>query len=379
MKRLSFFMAIVVAFALIFTACEKAETGKNDKNENKTENKITIDTIGATYCYAMTIYNNGPIAPQFPGLSEFYYEAYTEGVVYDPESGDLEGNGLVVIVSQLVDYVNGNISKNQKIVPFVAENGAVTEVFPGGAVALTVYVVEDGAIVNAESVSTANFTAQFIGDDKKMTFAVEGNFDGGRLVYVFKGAPKTLNYSPFLKEDVEGDVFEGEEKYAQAEIIYYGKESAIYPLNVIEVVLIDAKQTAFADFYCYGSLDDEKNVYGTFKVADEHAVATMAKSPGFYVDQEGAYAYPSFIARNYTNNGADYYLVNGGSITIEKGKISFDLTSLNGSKITSNYEGNFEVLSYEEAYPSNAPQAKLPSLKNVKKAQPLNYNPIKLF
>ena len=361
-------MAILFSLTTIFTACETPDQGKEDS-------KLEIDITNAIVCNAMSLYNNGPIASFYPSLKEYYFEAYTEGITYNPKTGSLTGDGMVIALAQVISYENDFIPKTTKYTPFEVVNNQVETIFEGGAASLSVYVVENGKVQQAESFSTADFKAQYIGNAENMTFAVEGDFDGEHMVFAFTGAPALYSLASYQTEDIDAAKYEGVENYASAEVIYYDNASSFFSLNVIEVILIDSKQTAFADFFCYGSLKDPKNVYGTFTVADEHAVGTMAKSPGVYVDKEGSYASPSFVARNYSQNGADYYFVDGGSISIEEGKISFDITSVGGSKISTVYEGKISVKSYDQAY--NAPRANVPAITTTKQGQPLNYAPIK--
>ena len=142
--------------------------------------------------------------------------------------------------------------------------------------------------------------------------------------------------------------------------------------------MISKDNTSFADFICYGSLENVDNVYGEYTVDVKHVEGKMAKSAGAEINE--GYVFPSFIARNYDaqRGEGDYYLVDGGSLTIAEDKISFDLVSENGSTIKSTYTGKITVKSYDEAY--GAPQSRVASLKKAIKAnQPLNYNPIKLF
>jgi len=368
MKKFSFLMAIFVSLLFAFVACDPTtEPGGNNGGNNTNpgdsipnENDTTstedpsVDVASADFT-SMIIYKADPMTYIFPSLGQFHFQGLTNGATYDPETGACAGNGLLLQVNQAISYVENNLPKSGDYTPFeLTSDGYIKEIFQGATGSIAIYQITDGVLDQKNYLSTRDFKVNIKISDTSVKFAVECKVDGEDLVFAFEGAPMLANLSSFWREAKdEGAKFEGAESYAQAEVIYYG-ETGVLPVNVIEVVLLSQDQTSFANFYCYGSLDNVKNVYGTFKVAAEHTVGTMAKGPGLYVSEEGAYAYPSFIARNYSQNGADYYFVDGGSLTIEEGKISFDLTSLNGSKITTNYAGNISIKSYQEAYPDGA-------------------------
>ena len=162
---------------------------------------------------------------------------------------------------------------------------------------------------------------------------MEGTFNGEKRTFYFEGQPQLYDKSGFVRDvESEGPKCEKKETYASADVIYYG-ETGILPLNVIEIVLFNANKTAFANLYCYGSLDEVENVYGKYTVSSKHEVGTMAKGPGIYVAEGEAYAYPSFLARNYSETSADYYVVESGSISIEEKELFFHPYLLHRSKL----------------------------------------------
>lgn len=356
-------MAMFVSLLFAFTACETT-TKPDDKPEED-----GINTENATEFTSMIIYDAGPAAAIFPSFNMFHFQGLTESATYNPETGDCTGSGFLVELNQAFSYAENSMPTCKNYTPFeLTADNYIKEVFVGASGSLSIYEVSNGELDENNPLSTRQFKAQLVADGNTVKFVVEGNFDGEVHTFVFEGTPMVINLSDFWRDAKdEGAKFEGTENYAQAEVIYYGK-TGVLPVNVIEVVLLSKDQTSFANFYCYGSLDNIENVYGTFNVSAEHTVGTMAKGPGLFVGEDGAYAYPSFVARNYSQNGADYYFVDGGSLTIEEGKISFDLTSLNGSKIKTNYVGNIAIKSYQEAYPNGAPK-KAPAKKNIVKKQ----------
>lgn len=366
MKKILFFVAAVV-FAVCFTACENSEKGKN---------KLTINTEGAEVASAMTIYEEGPVDYRFPSLRQYTFEAYTGTVNYDPIADEITGTGIVFQLSQALSFTEANTPLATGYTPFEIVNNMVSEVYSGGAVALQFFVIEDGEIRQEVSDYTYDFKAEVLQGDDKMTFAIEGNFADGRKVFLFEGTPTIFVASPYTTEDVEpDDVFNGDVKYTKAQVIYYGNtDNPFLPLNLIEINLVDDNFETLADIFCYGSLEDETNVYGTFKVNSKHEEGAAAQSPGLFVDEDGqAYPSPSFVVLNEY----DYYLVQDGEITIEEGKITFDITSLNGSQISTTFEGNLDVVSVKDF---NAPRANAPALKKAKRiATPLNYNLIVKF
>lgn len=367
MKKLSFLMAVCVSLAMFFSACDQQGGGKENS-------KLEIDTIGAEYASAMTIYNEGILADFYPGLAIYAYEGYTGTVEYDGHT--LSGDGLVFQLMNAVSFSDKNAPIATSYIPMEAEGENITNIFPGGALPLSVISVVDG-VATDQNVST-DFKVQILNPTSdKMIFAVEGNFEGEKMTFVFEGNP-TIKGGAFTTEDVETEeVFNGDVEFTSAEIVYFGDQELL-DVNPIEVILISKDNTTFADFYCYGSLDDPKNVYGTYEVSNEYKVGTMTRSYG--VNLKNGYVFPSFITRNFdaqTESG-DYYLVDGGSLTIEDGKISFKLKTLNGSNINAVFEGKISLKSADEVY--GAPQARARAMKNVKKIQPLNYNnTIKLF
>ena len=367
MKKLSFLMAIIVSLSMIFTACD-TQTGPG-------KSEFEFDIENAEEIADLRVYYEGCISPYFPNFAQFSYEAYTGSVVYDPKSQKLEGSGLVIQLLQAVSYEVNYFPTCTKYSPFEIENEQVAEIFEGGAVYVQVIEIENGQ--QAGSMATQEFQAQYIGDANEMVWAIKCDFEGEIRTFKFDGTPSLAVGGTFTKEGIEPtEKYNGEETYAQAEVIYYG-DIDMLPVNIIEVVLISKDNTSFADLICYGSLDNIENVYGTYTVDVKHTEGKMAKSAG--VDSKG-YAFPSFITRNYTQESGDYYFVDGGTLTIEDGKITFDLVSENGSTIKTTYEGKISIKSYDEAY--NAPKAKAPAFKSatqVAKNQPLNYNPIKLF
>lgn len=367
MKKLSFLMAVIVSLLMVFTACD---------TQTKQKGGMEINTENAEAANKLTIYYEGCISPYFPNFAQFSYEAYTGTVVYDPKTNSLEGTGLVIQLLQVVSYEENYCPSAKKYSPFEIVNNQVVEIFDGGAVGVQIIEIENGQ-QTGNNLATQVFKAEYKGSADNMVWALEADFEGDIRTFKFEGEPTIFVGGAFSKDGVEStNKYNGEETYDQAEVIYYG-DTEMLPVNVIEVVLISEDKTAFADLICYGSLDNVENVYGKYTVDVKHEVGKMAKSAG--VSKEEGYVYPSFVARNYSENGADYYLVDGGTLTIEEGKISFDLVSGNGSTFKTTYAGEFTVKSYDEAY--QAPQAKAPALKSAKvaKVQPLNYNPIKLF
>jgi len=370
MKKLSFLMAVIVSLSMIFTSCE------GQPSENKGD-KLEINVENAEVAANMRVYYEGCLSPYFPNFAQFAFEAYTGDVVYDIEEGSLTGTGLVVQLLQAVSYEVDYFPTCTKYSPFEIVNNEVGEIFEGGAVGVQIIEIQNGQ--QAGSLQTQDFKAQLIASGDKMIWALEGNFDGEILTFKFEGTPQHVVGGAFSKEGIEPtSKYDGEETYAQAEVIYYG-DINLLPVNIIEVVLISQDNTSFADFICYGSLENVDNVYGEYTVDVKHVEGKMAKSAGAEINE--GYVFPSFIARNYDaqRGEGDYYLVDGGSLTIAEDKISFDLVSENGSTIKSTYTGKITVKSYDEAY--QAPQAKAPAFKSAKvaKVQPLNYNPIKLF
>jgi hypothetical protein len=361
MKKLSILLAILVSLTFSFTSCEP--TGTGDENEQTV--KLEIDTTGALNFHSMIFYNYGPVTPIFPSLVYYYFQGFTGDVTYNPETGQATGNGYLMQINQACSYHENSFPLANTYTPFeLTPDNVIKELFEGATGQILVYEVIDGVIQESTPLDSRNFKAQIIGDTENLTFAVEGQFGEDRFVFTFNGVPTILDFSNYTCEaHDEGKLFNGEEKYAKAEIVYYG-ETGVLPVNVIEIILVNAQNTGFANFYCYGSLANIENVYGTFKVAAKHEEATMAKGPGISMTE--AVAFPSFIARNYSSNGADFYFVKDGSLTVEEGKISFDLTSVNGSKITTNFEGEIDIKSYEEAYGQNAPK-KAAALMNISK------------
>ena len=363
-------MAVLVSLSMIFAACEKQPgEGKGEQLEINVENAVEFADL--------RVYYEGCLSPYFPNFAQFAFEGYTGDVVYDYEKGTLTGTGSVVQLLQAVSYEVDYLPTCGKYSPFEIVNNQVGEIFEGGAVGVQIIEIENGQ--QADALQTQEFKAQLITSGDKMIWVVEGNFGGEVRTFKFEGTPQHVVSGAFTKEGVESTKkYDGEETYAQAEVIYYG-DINLLPVNIIEVVLISKDNTSFADFICYGSLDDVANVYGTYKVDVKHLEGKMAKSAG--ADVEEGYVFPSFIARNYDaqRGTGDYYLVDGGSLTIAEDAISFDLVAENGSTIKSTYTGKITVKSYDEAY--GAPQFKVPSFKAsaTKNAQPLNYNPIKLF
>lgn len=360
-------MAVIVSLLMVFTACD---------TQTKQKGGMEINTENAEAANKLTIYYEGCISPYFPNFAQFSYEAYTGTVVYDPETNSLEGTGLVIQLLQVVSYEENYCPSAKKYSPFEIVNNQVVEIFDGGAVGVQIIEIENGQ-QTGNNLATQVFKAEYTGSADNMVWALEADFEGDIRTFKFEGEPTIFVGGAFSKDGVEStNKYNGEETYAQAEVIYYG-DTEMLPVNVIEVVLISKDNTAFADLICYGSLDNVENVYGKYTVDVKHEVGKMAKSAG--VSKEEGYVFPSFVARNYSQNGGDYYLVDGGTLTIEEGKISFDLVSGNGSTFKTTYAGEFTVKSYDEAY--QAPQAKAPAFKSAKvaKVQPLNYNPIKLF
>lgn len=368
-------MAMFVSLIFAFTACEKQPEGPNGENPSE---EPGINTENAEEVADLRIYYQSVISQYFPNLAQFAFEAYTGTVTYDFETKKLSGDGLVVQLLQAVTFDDNYFPTATKYSPFELEGNNVADVFDGGAIGVQIVEVQNGEIVG--SMDTREFTVQCSGDINNYEYVLEANFDGETLVFKYEGQPEVVASIAFTKEDLEPTTqYTGEEVYAEAEVIYYGDVNLL-PVNLIEVVLINNDRTSFANFICYGSLDDITNVYGTFKVDNKHHVGTMAKSPGVNLDAEQAYVLPSFIARNYSTNSADYYLPESGSLNISENEISFDLVSENGSKITTKFNGKISVKSYDEAY--GAPQARVAAVKKAIKAvnaQPLNYNPIKLF
>lgn len=356
-----------MSLSMIFTACDGG-TGKTPDDKIPTENAEEIADL--------RIYYNGCLSPYFPNYAQFTYETYTGSVAYNPKSGSLSGTGLVIQLLQVVSYENGYFPTCTKNKPFEIEGNSVVEIFEGGAVGVQVIEIENGA-QTGNNMQTQVFRAETTGDADQMVWVIECDFDGEIRTFKFDGEPQIAVGGAFTKENVESTVkVNGEETYAQAEVVYYG-DIDLLPVNIIEVILISKDNSRFADLICYGSLDNVENVYGTYTVDVKHNVGKMAKSAGMH-KQEG-YVFPSFITRNYSQNGADYYLVDSGTLTVEEGKITFDLTSENGSTFKTTYEGEFTIKSSDEAY--GAPQFKAPQFKASaeKGVYPLNYDPIKLF
>jgi hypothetical protein len=376
MKKLSFLMAILVSLAMAFTACEKNPIGGETPGGNDTTATPNAEVTELT---GMIIYKAEPIAYIFPSFNQFHFQGLTNGATYDPSTGDCSGSGLLVEVTQAFSYVENNLPLSTEFTPFeMTADNYIKEIFPGATGGVAIYEIANGVLDEKTFLSTRDFKVKLEIGKTSVKFTVECNVEGEEYLFSFDGTPLLADISKFWREAKdEGPKFEGAETYAQAEVIYYG-ETGIFPVNVIEVVLLSEDQTSFANFYCYGSLNDIKNVYGTFNVATEHKEGTMAKCPGLYLTEEGGYAYPSFVARNYSQSGADYYFVNAGSLTIEEGKISFDLSSLNGSKFTTNYTGNIAVKSYKEAYPNGA-QKRAVVKQNAIKSQTFEVAPYNLL
>lgn len=355
-KVLSIFVAML-SFALIFTACEQ-QGG-------------TIDTKDAEVVNSMLIYDRGPVDYKFPSFREFLYEGYTGTVNYDPHTKNLEGSGYVIQISQALSFIkDGEMPVATSFVPFELVGDGVAEVFSGGAVAIQYYVIEDGVINLEASKHTYDFNVEII----KNTIAIEGDFDGEVKTFAFEGTPTIYNDSPYILDNAESTTTVNKTvSFDNAQVIYYGTYAEpLLSYNVIEVVLIDQTKSTLANFYCYASLDNESDVYGTFTVSHEVKVGSAAPSAGLYMaDDNNVYPSPSFVVLNNNNQTGegDFYLVNGGTITIAEGSISFDLTTINGSNIKSTYTGEFDVNSYRNVY--GAPQAKAP-VATAKEMKPLH-------
>ena len=351
-------MAVIVSLLMVFTACD---------TQTKQKGGMEINTENAEAANKLTIYYEGCISPYFPNFAQFSYEAYTGTVVYDPKTNSLEGTGLVIQLLQVVSYEENYCPSAKKYSPFEIVNNQVAEIFDGGAVGVQIIEIENGQ-QTGNNLATQVFKAEYKGSADNMVWALEADFEGDIRTFKFEGEPTIFVGGAFSKDGVEST-------YDQAEVIYYG-DTEMLPVNVIEVVLISEDKTAFADLICYGSLDNVENVYGKYTVDVKHEVGKMAKSAG--VDTEEGYVFPSFIARNYSQDGGDYYLVNAGTLTIAENEISFELTSEGGSTFTTKFNKEFTIKSYDETY--GVPQSRVASLKKAIKAnQPLNYNPIKLF
>ena len=359
-------MAVIVSLLMVFTACD---------TQTKQKGGMEINTENAEAANKLTIYYEGCISPYFPNFAQFSYEAYTGTVVYDPKTNSLEGTGLVIQLLQVVSYEENYCPSAKKYSPFEIVNNQVVEIFDGGAVGVQIIEIENGQ-QTGNNLATQVFKAEYKGSADNMVWALEADFEGDIRTFKFEGEPTIFVGGAFSKDGVEStNKYNGEETYDQAEVIYYG-DTEMLPVNVIEVVLISEDKTAFADLICYGSLDNVENVYGKYTVDVKHEVGKMAKSAG--VDTEEGYVFPSFIARNYSQDGGDYYLVNAGTLTIAENEISFELTSEGGSTFTTKFNKEFTIKSYDETY--GVPQSRVASLKKAIKAnQPLNYNPIKLF
>lgn len=362
MKKVLSIFAAILSFAIIFTACEP---------QTQQGGEGTIDTTNAEVVNAMSIYNQGPADYRFPSFRQFAYEGYTGTVNYDPHTKALEGDGYVIQISQALSFIKDNeMPAATSFVPFELTDNGVAEVFSGGAVAIQYFVIEDGKI-NQEPVYTYDFKVEII----KNSIAIEGNFNGEVKTFVFEGTPTLYNDSPYTLGGSEStNVVNTTVDFEQAQVVYYGAYAQpLLPYNIIEVVLVGKNQTTLADFYCYGSLDNEKNVYGTFTVSNEVKVGAAAPSAGSYIaDDNNVYPSPSFVVlNNNSQTGGDNYYVTGGTITIEEGAISFDLTTLNGSRIKSNYTAEFEVADYKSVY-ERAPRAKAPVAKPVNEMKPLH-------
>jgi hypothetical protein len=362
MKKVLSIFAAILSFAIIFTACEP---------QTQQGGEGTIDTTNAEVVNAMSIYNAGPVDYKFPSFRQFVFEGYTGTVNYDPHSNNLEGSGYVIQISQALSFIKDNEMPNAtSFVPFELTEDGVEEVFSGGAVAIQYFVIEDGKINQAASAYTYDFKVEMYNN----TIAIQGNFYGEVMTFCFNGTPTLYNDSPYTLQDAEStNVVNTTAKFAQAQVIYYGTDAQpLLPYNVIEVVLVDNNMSTLANFYCYGSLDDVENVYGTFTISNEVKVGSAAPSAGFYVAEDNtSYPSPSFIVlNNNAQTGAgDYYLVNGGTISVSEDAISFDLTTLNGSNIKSDYTGKIELESYKSVY--GAPQAKAP-VATAKEMKPLH-------
>lgn len=368
MKKITSILFAILSIALIFTACEGPQ-GTTPKD---------AETVNA-----MSVYYSGPVDYKFPTFCQFTFEGYTGTVTYNPHGNVLEGDGYVIQVSQALSFCEDYMPTSTSFVPFEIVGETVEDVFSGGAIAIQYFVIENGKINQDASAFTYDFDVKLSKKGEKYIISIEGDFDGEVKKFYFEGTPTIYNDSRYLIDGVESEKVVNETaNFAQAQVIYYSTyETPILPYNLIEVQLVDKNMTTLANFYCYGSLDNAENVYGTFTVSSDVKVGSASKSAGTYTAEDGnSYASPSFLALNYNNQSgaADYYLVNGGTITISEGGISFDLTSLNGSKIKSNYTGKIDILSLKQAY--GAPQAKAPMMKKAEKTlEPLNYNPIKLF
>ena len=221
-------MAVIVSLTMIFTACETPTTGGNGK--------LTIDVENAEEISNLRLYYQGPIAPYFPGFAEFTFEAYTGTVDYNPTSDALEGDGLVIQVTQALSYHDNMFPISKQYTPFEVVNGQVADIYPGGAMAVYAYIIENGEVNTDASLKTQDFKVEYIGDANNMTFAVEAYFNGEHRVYLFEGKALLENYSSFVVEDIETEeVYNGSVEYASAEVIYYGESAGVLPLNVIEV------------------------------------------------------------------------------------------------------------------------------------------------
>ncbi len=374
MKKISLLMTMLALFVIIFSACEP--NSDPDQKPN-VEDKIDIDVESATIFTSALFYNYGPQAAViFPSFSCFYFQGLSGDVTYDPKTSKCTGNGYLVQINQAFAFVENCMPITKDYAPFeLTSDGYIKELFPGASGDVFVFEVVDGVYDENQALSTRDFKAQIIENNGVVKFALEGTFNGEKRTFYFEGQPQLYDKSGFVRDvESEGPKCEKKETYVSADVIYYG-ETGILPLNVIEIVLVNANNTAFANLYCYGSLDEVENVYGKYTVSSKHEVGTMAKGPGIYVAEGEAYAYPSFLARNYSETSADYYVVESGSISIEEGKISFDLTSLNGSKLTTVYEGKINVKPYEA---DQAPK-KAPAVKNVLNATTYKFAPYIIF
>ncbi len=343
MKKFNLYIIIATIFAVMLNSCNPQEVPeKNSIELTKTD-----------------IYSMGITDYLLPNIQLFLFSSATgnlDNTTTDEITGS--GYGFDIIFSSYVNEFYCPITKQEK-----ASNTSLEEAMenpnliePGKCV-MEIYKFENGEII--ETINIENFTLSFEPNTslKEIKYKIETTINNENVTFTFNGKPNIYDYlteGELKHSEIEPNKITQNIDFPKSEITY-GCTTAFYQntLNTIEISF--ESDEWFADFICYGSPENKKDVYGTYTLSKEHNIGTASPSPGAYVIYEDGekytYIFPSAMVRfNYTTQQEEYFMIKNGSITIEENKIHFDITSYNGSNISGSYEGKLDIMSEDERY-----------------------------
>ena len=356
MKKVYYFITLLVCAAVLFVSCEQGGGPSKKDIENATK---LVENVEAYYS-----------AEFVTGVSNDYWCSFiTEDVVID-EEGNPMGTGEFVYIEIFPAIVNNNFPAGEYAFAEDPTDGYAWAgwewdlgaemgyeeglyVMPQGCF---VYVIEDDELLETKYMLSGS--VKISGTPEEAELFVDATFaDGSKSTYYYKGKLKFEDYDndggstggedeelSWDYEPVESGEYTATFDYCEMNNWgdYYG-----YGTDCVDMVLSGSEWNG--TFILSAPLGSGSDVYGTYTVASGYEDWTVDPSPG----GDYNYDYASFLGTGFEGDAYTIaYYIASGEVVVAKDGIQFDVVSHYGSKIKGEYKGDVVVVDKSAGYAS---------------------------